>query len=124
MLYKVVRHVAKHKLPKNVLSDETIRLTGVRTAKSNPETRRRIRAKVEVDGKGREMVFLTNSFEWSAATVVELCRARWQVELLKRRSDGKNELTFGRWGERIGKCCRRNEEDGPTAAGGAGKAPG
>ena len=101
MLYKVVRHVAKRKLPKNVLSDETIRLTGARTAKSNPETLRRIRAKVEEDEKKREMVYLTNSFEWSAATVVELYRARWQVELLKR-SDGQNELTFGRWGERMG----------------------
>lgn len=82
MLYEVVGHVAKDKLPKNVLSDETIRLAGVRTSKSYPGTLRRIRAKVEVDGKEREMVFLTNNFEWSAATVAELYRARWQVELL------------------------------------------
>ena len=82
MLYRVVRRVSQRKLPKNVLSDETIRLTGVRTAKSYPDTLRRIRAKVEVDGKEREMVFLTNNTEWSAATVAELYRARWQVELL------------------------------------------
>ena len=82
MLYKVVRRVARRKLPKNVLSDETIRLTGVRTAKSYPATMRRIRARVTVDGKEREMVFLTNNSEWSAATVAELYRARWQVELL------------------------------------------
>ena len=82
MLYRVVRRVSQRKLPKNVLSDETIRLTGARTAKSYPDTLRRIRAKVEVDGKEREMVFLTNNTEWSAATVAELYRARWQVELL------------------------------------------
>lgn len=56
---------------------------------------------MEEDEKKREMVYLTNNFEWSAATVVELYWARWQVELLKR-SDGQNELTFGRWGERMG----------------------
>ena len=82
MLYKSVRHVSKLKLPRNVISDETIRLAGVGTAKSYPNTLRRIRAKVMVDGKLREMVFLTNNTEWSAATVAELYKARWQVELL------------------------------------------
>ena len=82
MLYEVVRRVPKRQLPKNVLSDETIRLTGVHPSKVYPQALRRIRARVEVDGKKQEMVFLTNNFEWSAATVAELYRARWQVELL------------------------------------------
>jgi len=82
MRFGVVRRTAKRKLPKNVLSDEIIQLTGVRTSKAYPKAIRRIRARVEVDGKMREMVFLTNNFEWSAATVAELYRARWQVELL------------------------------------------
>ena len=82
MLYGVVRRVPKRKLPRNVLSDETIRLRGGRPSKAYPQTLRRIRARVEVDGKMEKMVFLTNNFEWSAATVAELYRARWQVELL------------------------------------------
>lgn len=82
MLHEVVRRVPKRLLPKNVLSDERIRPTGVRPSKVHPQALRRIRARVEVDGKKQEMVFLTNNFEWSAATVAELYRARWQVELL------------------------------------------
>ena len=42
---------------------------------------RRIVARVEVDGQEREMTFLTNQQEWSADTVVELYRCRWEIEL-------------------------------------------
>jgi len=42
---------------------------------------RRIVALVEVDGKEREMVFLTNNFQWSAQTVVDLYRCRWEIEV-------------------------------------------
>ena len=82
MLYEFVRRVSGRKRPRNVLSDETIHLTGVHPSKAYPQALRRIRARVEVDGKMQEMVFLTNNFEWSAATVADLYRARWQVELL------------------------------------------
>lgn len=42
---------------------------------------RRIRALVEVEGKEREMVFLTNNFDWSAQTVLDLYRCRWDIEV-------------------------------------------
>jgi hypothetical protein len=42
---------------------------------------RRIVALVEVDGREVEMVFLTNNLEWSAASIVELYRCRWQIEV-------------------------------------------
>ena len=42
---------------------------------------RRIVAWVEVDGKEREMIFLTNNLKWSAETIVELYRCRWQIEV-------------------------------------------
>lgn len=42
---------------------------------------RRIVALVEVDGKEREMTFLTNNFEWSAQTVVDLYKSRWEIEV-------------------------------------------
>ena len=82
MLFEAIRRVPEGQLPANVLSDETIRLAGIHTSETYPAELRRIRARVEVDGKVREMVFLTNNFEWSATTVAELYRARWQVELL------------------------------------------
>ena len=42
---------------------------------------RRIVALVEVDGQVREMIFLTNNFEWSAQTVVDLYQCRWEIEV-------------------------------------------
>lgn len=57
-----------------VLEDEWIMLT-------NGVEARRIVALVEVDGKEREMTFLTNNLEWSAETVVALYQARWEIEL-------------------------------------------
>jgi hypothetical protein len=42
---------------------------------------RRITAWVEVDGKWREMIFVTNNREWSAQTVCDLYKARWQIEV-------------------------------------------
>src|SRR5213593_3731678 len=38
-------------------------------------------ALVEVDSELREMVFLTNNLEWSAQTIAELYRCRWQIEV-------------------------------------------
>lgn len=57
-----------------ILSDEWIAL-------SNGLSARRIRALVEVDGKEREMVFLTNQLDWAASTVVELYKVRWEIEV-------------------------------------------
>ena len=82
MKHKVVKKVPKKDLGANILSDETIRLTGQRTSKEYPGELRRVRARVQVDGKWRTMVFLTNNFEWAASTIAELYKARWEVELL------------------------------------------
>jgi hypothetical protein len=82
MKYRVVKKVPKKKLGENILSDETIRLTGLRTSKEYPDELRRVKARVKVDGKWRTMVFLTNNFEWAASTVADLYKVRWEVELL------------------------------------------
>lgn len=39
-------------------------------------------ARVLVDGKRREMTFLTNGREWAARTVADLYKARCEVEIL------------------------------------------
>ena len=38
-------------------------------------------ARVVVDGQERELVFLTNQLEWSAWTIAELYRCRWEIEV-------------------------------------------
>ena len=48
---------------------------------SNGTRCRRIRATVEVDGEDQDMVFLSNHEEWAASTIVDLYRARWEIEV-------------------------------------------
>ena len=64
-----------------ILADEVVVLARVETAKKHPEGMRRIRALVEIDGRDRKMEFLTNQMDWSAWTVAELYRCRWDVEV-------------------------------------------
>lgn len=75
--YKVVRW--KRRLPKNVLSDALITLTGFYPSKRYPEPLRLVR--YWDPDQEREFVFLTNAFHLSALQVANLYRNRWQVEL-------------------------------------------
>ena len=59
--------------------DQTIVLTGVRTADDYPQPLRRI--KYHDSQTGKTFNFLTNNFAIPALTVAELYRYRWQVEL-------------------------------------------
>ena len=63
-------------------SDQTILLTGVRTAERYPDPLRRIHY-VDVE-KDLRLIFLTNNFLLPALTIAQLYRARWQVELFFR----------------------------------------
>jgi hypothetical protein len=65
----------------NILRDDLIVLTSGPSARAYPVELRRIVALVEVDGELREMVFLTNNLEWSAQTIADLYRCRWQIEV-------------------------------------------
>lgn len=69
----------KRRLPKNILSDCEIELTGFYTQKSYPETIRLVRFWDEEDE--REFVHLTNAKHIPALQVAELYKNRWQVEL-------------------------------------------
>lgn len=80
MQYQVVRKLKTTDNPR-ILSDEVIRLTGGKTQKEYPHEFRRVKAVIEVDGKDLEMVFITDNLEWSATSVTELYRARWDIEV-------------------------------------------
>ena len=64
-----------------ILRDDLIHLQTPASRQAYPELLRRIVALVEVDGREVEMVFLTNNLEWSPASIVELYRRRWQIEV-------------------------------------------
>jgi len=76
--FKVLK---KRKCTGNILRDEEVRLVVEGTRKKHPARLRRILALVELDGKQVEMEFLTNNLEWSAATVCDLYKSRWQIEV-------------------------------------------
>jgi len=62
-----------------IICDQTIALNGYYTCRDYPVHLRRIRFKDPETGK--PLVFLTNNFVLSAATICALYKARWQVEL-------------------------------------------
>lgn len=78
--FQVVRSLHTTDNPR-ILADEVVVLARPQTAEKHPEGMRRIRAIVEINGKDRVMEFLTNQMEWSAWTVAELYRCRWDIEV-------------------------------------------
>ena len=75
--YKIVKW--KRRMPKNVLTDSEVKLTGYLSEKKYPESFRLIRYYDEEDD--REFTFLTNAKHLSALDVANLYKKRWLVEL-------------------------------------------
>lgn len=76
--YKVIeRRPVRHL--KNIYSDQTIELKGFYTKLKCPYLLRRIRCKDPETGK--IIVVLTNQFDWSAKTISQIYKDRWQIEL-------------------------------------------
>jgi len=78
MDYAVVRKMPSSQDAK-ILRDEVIVPNNQKLPA--PELMRRVVALVEVDGREREMTFLTNNLEWSPGSVAALYRCRWQIEV-------------------------------------------
>ena len=74
----------KQRLPRSsdrrILKDELIVLKGHKARQNYPGILRRVTALVEVEGKERVMVFLTNNTEWAASSVCDLYGCRWSIE--------------------------------------------
>lgn len=62
-----------------LICDQTIRLTGVYTGESYPDTLRRIKVR-DLESR-KTIVLLTNNRQLPAATIAALYRCRWQIEL-------------------------------------------
>lgn len=65
-----------------ILKDQIIVLAGAKWQKKLKGWKlSRVEAIVEVDGKDKVMVFITNNQQWSAGSVCDLYRARWEIEV-------------------------------------------
>ncbi|HTA30579.1 MAG TPA: IS4 family transposase [Candidatus Cybelea sp.] len=66
---------------RRILQDQLVKMGGFYSKKDYPQPMRRILARIEVDGQEMTMTFLTNNLEWSASTIADLYRCRWQIEV-------------------------------------------
>jgi len=78
--YEVLEH---HRVNKSqgLLSDQTIRLTGVKALDCHVPLRR---IAYRDPASGKRYVFLTNHFKLSAKTIADIYKERWQIEIFFR----------------------------------------
>jgi len=93
-VFFVVRHkdnlqfetVKENELPENrhqhVLKDEIIELTGINTKNKYPNKLRRVA--IWDDENGQVIELITNQMSWTANTISELYKSRWQIEIFFR----------------------------------------
>lgn len=87
MVFRVVKnHTKGHE---NIIKDQIIELKG----RHKGMRLRRVEARVEVDGKWRTMVFITNNLAWSPRSVCDLYRRRWDIEVFFKQV--KQSLKLG-----------------------------
>lgn len=78
MKFRVVRRYQWGRVG-NIVREDLVRMKSSASRRVYPAWLRRVVAWVEVDGKLRQMEFLTNNLEWSAQTIVDLYWCRWAI---------------------------------------------
>jgi len=63
-----------------ILRDDLVLIKDPTKRVDYPIKMRRVLARVEIDGQEVEMEFLSNHFEWSADSLCDLYKARWNIE--------------------------------------------
>jgi putative transposase len=76
--YRVVERCEVNK-SQGITSDQVIEYTSIRSSKNNLRAVRRVGYRDPETGK--HYVFITNHFDWSAKTIADIYKQRWQVEL-------------------------------------------
>lgn len=80
MSYRRVKKLNTTNHP-SILRDEIIELLVPKSKDAYPAQLRLVEAIVEIDGKKKRMTFISNNLDWSAWTVAELYRCRWDIEV-------------------------------------------
>ena len=80
MQVRVVKKLKTTKDPR-IIRDDIVVLSLPRSRRQYPERSRRVIAVVEVEGEDVEMTFITNNPKWSARSIAELYRCRWDIEV-------------------------------------------
>jgi hypothetical protein len=65
----------------DIISDDEVLLDQKASNEKYPSSLRRIEAWVEVDGKRRTMVFITNNLDWAPNSICDLYKSRWKIEV-------------------------------------------
>jgi len=80
MSYKVVNRRLDQPAGR-IISDDEVVFDKPLANKAYPNRLRRVEAWIEVDGKYRSMIFITNNLKWSAQSVCQLYKSRWKIEV-------------------------------------------
>lgn len=80
MTYRCVKN-RKPKKNTSVIEDKEIKLTTQKSKNSYPDKLRLVTANVEVDEKTIMMTFITNNFQWAPASICDLYKSRWGIEV-------------------------------------------
>jgi len=76
---KITQQFLTNERHNHILSDEDIALTGFYSSKDYPKSLRIVKAYDEKNQQ--ELVLLTNNLSWTADTISQLYKARWDVEV-------------------------------------------
>ena len=91
-LFRVVRRLRRPADPR-ILADELVVPCGRWSRRDYPGQLRRVTARVALDGTEQSMTFMTNNQDWSATSVAELYRCRWQIEAFFKQIKQTLQLT-------------------------------
>lgn len=75
----IVESFLTNEKQEHILSDQDIGLTGFYTAKNYPKTLRIVKVYDQINDK--QLILLTNNLIWTADTISQLYKARWDVEV-------------------------------------------